>query len=268
MLPAKRGDLAIIRTVSRIAYQHLPTESTIRYELAVVTSITRDKTVKAVRMITGREAAAGNTKPTDVTKLPRFGMLILPAAELRVTDAIAAMLDRRANPETGALPTCTNPLDLLRDLHPWTTGSTSCLDELRSAAYRFLLESADQRCDDCGVTTYGDGRIDMSRTVPAVRCQPACPIGVNYTTNYPIGLDVEIIDGFAAGATAVIEGVSDHYPSDFPPDDKGTRYYSGRSYTVTLAYWGRRTFGEDVFRPSNPQLADRYTVRREAPATN
>ena len=253
MNPAKRGDLAVV---------HVGDRSADHYELAVVTSITRDGQVKAVRRITGRDAAAGTTAPTRLQAAPRGATIVLPAAQFSVSEAIAATIDRRAT-QAGDLPAYDNPVDLLRDLHPWTIGDTTCLDHVRGIAYAFLRNGADQRCDDCGVTTYGDSRIDISAAIPTVHCQPSCPVGVNYTTNYPVGLDVEVTRGFAAGATARIERVSDSYVADTPPDDAGTRYYSGRSYTVSLAGWGYRTLGESIFRPVDPHLADRYTVRRD-----
>ena len=257
MNPAKRGDLAVV---------HVGERSADHYELAVVTSITRDGQVKAVRRITGRDAAAGTTAPTRL-QAGRGATIVIPVAQFSVPEAIGAVLDHRAT-QAGDLPAYANPVDLLRDLHPWAIGDTTCLDHVRSIAYAFLRNGADQRCDDCGVTTYGDSRIDTSAAVPTVHCQPSCPVGVNYTTNYPVGLDVEVTGGFAAGATARIERVSDSYVADTPPDEAGTRYYSGRSYTVNLPGWGCRTLDESIFRPVDPQLRDRYTVRREVTSSS
>lgn len=259
MTAVKRGDLAIIHTSSP-AGRHEPTRW---LNLSVVTSITRAGDVKAVRQITGHGTTAGATKPTSIGRLNPHAMLIIPATQFRVAEALAAIQARHADPKTGGILDYASPVDLLRDLHPWATGPDDCLSRLRSAAHTEIRDNRDQRCAACGVTTYGDGRITTAEDgCPAAFCNPTCPVGVNFTTNYPIGLPVTITAGFAAGSTGRIDAVADAYPSDLD----GTAHYAGRSYRLTLYPWGERCLPEEIVAPQDPALADRYATRRETPA--
>ncbi|WP_433294517.1 hypothetical protein ACQP2F_33310 [Actinoplanes sp. CA-030573] len=228
-------------------------------ELAVITSITRDGRPRAVRRLTNRAAVAGQTKPVDVDRLQPHALRVVPAAQMRVNDALAAIQARRADADTGEVASYTSPVELLRDLHPWVVGPVDCLAILRAAAVVEVRDDRNQRCSACGVATYGDGRIVIADDgCPTAYCAPGCPIGVNFATDYPVGLEVIITQGFAAGAIGSIERVSDAYP----PDLDGTRYYAGRAYVMTLPYWGERQFTEDIVEPRDAQLVDRYAVRR------
>jgi hypothetical protein len=259
MQTARRGDLAILHTTTRTTHSAENDRTRLELELAVITSITRDGQPKAVRRITGRAAAAGQTKPISVDRLQPHALRVIPAAQLRVPDALAAMLGRRADLATDELPAYTSPVELLRDLHPWVVGPTDCLAVLRAAAIVEVRDGRDQRCGRCGVATYGDGRIVTGADgCPVAYCAPACPIEVNFTTDYPVGLEVVITQGFAAGAIGRIERVNDAYP----PDRDGTRYYAGRAYVMTLPYWGERQFTESIVEPCDTRLIDRYASRR------
>jgi ferredoxin len=258
---ARRGDLAVTQITTRIEYQHEPTQTSTRYRLSLVTSITREGQVKAIREITSRSALVGATKPIRVERLPRHSMVILPAAGFQVTAALAAVAERRADPANGSIDAYDSPVELLRDLHPWTIGERDCLAEIRHAAYRYVNDGNDKRCATCGVVTYDRTTIAIADDgCPVVHCSRACPVGVDFTTNYPVGLEVMVTSGFAAHLTARIERVSDAYP----PDRDGQSYYAGRSYSLRLPHWGYRSFPEQYVRPVDPDLTQRHAVRREA----
>src|ERR1044072_9841615 len=102
---AKRGDLAIVRTASRISVQNGDAYTTVSYTPAVVTSITGDGSVKAVREITGADAAAGETKPRTVAHLGTHSMIVLSQTDGSVVECLQAMIARRAG-EGGDLSAC------------------------------------------------------------------------------------------------------------------------------------------------------------------
>jgi hypothetical protein len=259
MQTARRGDLAILHAMNNTSQPASSAMTGLVLELAVITSITRDGRPKAVRRMTSHAAVAGQTKPVAVDRLQPHALRVVPATQMRVNDALVAILARRADADTGEMAPYTSPVELLRDLHPWVVGPVDCLAILRAAAVVEIRDDHDQRCSTCGVTTYGDGRIVIGDDgCPAACCTPACPIGVDFATSYPVGLKVIITRGFAAGAVGSIERVSDAYP----PDPDGTRYYAGRAYVMTLPGWGRRQFDEDIVEPREARLADRYAVRR------
>ncbi|MEV0734196.1 hypothetical protein [Polymorphospora sp. NPDC050346] len=251
MHPAKRGDLVVTKTAKRTLY-----------DVGVVTSITREGRIKTVRKITGRDSRAPEPKPTRIDDIPPHARAVLPATQIRVPDVIATITARRTDPDTGHLPPYTSPVELLRDLNPWTTGGTDCLESnIRPVAYLHVKDSTDQRCGTCGVTTHGVSRIafDADRC-PVAYCDPTCPLGVNFATDYPIGLEVIVKGGYASGAIAQIIGVTDAYPSEID----GTRNWVFRRYTLELPFWGVRHICEADVEPTDPTLIARYAVRRDA----
>lgn len=136
----------------------------------------------------------------------------------------------------------------------------------RAVAHHRLRNAIDDnsaRCHRCGVVMYGAAAIvdgPDGRLVAA--CQNTCPAGVNFHTAYPVGTEVMITDGFAMGAVARIEAVSDAYP----PDGQGIAHYAGRAYVVTLPSWGRRPISEDYVKPTDERLTDEYAVVRKPAA--
>ena len=252
MHSAKRGDLAIIRT----AGQH-GDRLAARYDLAVVTACTRDGDAKAVRHVTG--STAGNP-PTALNRLPSHALAVVPADRFHVAAALATI--QAGYGSTGAPASYASPVDLLRALNPHRKADPDCLATLRHLAYQHLSESPDQRCATCGVTTYGNGHVayDAAR-IPTAVCAGPCPTGVDYTTDYPVGLEIMITKGFAAGTITHIERVSDAYLSDTTRPGQPPAY-AGRSYTWTSPVWGRRTLAEDYVRPVDDGMAERYAVHR------
>jgi len=61
----RRGDLAIIESASRTYYVGAPTETSTRFELGTVASVTREGAIKSVR----RLGSAASVKPTPVERL-------------------------------------------------------------------------------------------------------------------------------------------------------------------------------------------------------
>jgi hypothetical protein len=259
-----RGDLAILHIHSRIAQQHGPGCDQASYRVALVTSITRTGEVKAVRDITGPDAIAGATRPIPVGRLPRHSMIIIPASRLHVANALAAILALRSDPGTGYLPAYDSPVELLRDLIPHHKADPGCLAVLRNAAYRHVEYATDQRCGICGVCGRDDYRITTDADGCPMRvCREECPIGVSFTTDYPIGLKVRVVGDFADGMTTRVEHVRDNCSTE-----PGQRpHYASRTYWVCLPGWGFRSFLESYLRPADERLTERYTVRRDESAT-
>ncbi|MGI5243171.1 hypothetical protein [Dactylosporangium sp. CA-139066] len=251
MKHAARGDLVIIRRTEQ-------TDSGTRahhFELGTVASATRDGLAKTVRNITGTNTA----RPVRLDESAALNTLVIPASRFYVTPALDRIRADRTDLQSGQVPVYDSPAVLLRDLAPFHAADPDCLAELRAVAVRHLIEDPDARCATCGVITHDHGSINYDDDrCPFVACAPACPIGVDFTTNYPVGLSVRITRGFAEGATATIESVGDAYP----PDLDGRTYYAGRSYFVTLPFWGRRGFPEQFVCPTDETAITRYAVRR------
>jgi hypothetical protein len=260
MQQVRRGDLLVTQSVEpNDGLRTVDQRST--YHLALVTSATRERQLSRARRITGRDTdsvylTAGALAPSFWT--------ILPAATLHVADAVAAITATRSRPGAVLLPPYTSPVELARDLAPWRRGDHD-LGELRSAAYRFTQEDDDKRCARCGVTCRDRARIEFdTNDCPVAFCDPACPVGVAFVTDYPVGTQVQITQGFAAGATVAIKRVSDSFVNEpFRPQDPPE--YVGRSYVVDLPYWGRRPMTEDIVRPVDEALVNQHAVRRPAP---
>ena len=259
MLQAHRGDLVITRTADK-RDDGTHTYRFDRFDLCTVVSCTRTGLAKTLLPITGGAYEAGRLFAVD--HATSGNMLVVPATRLHIPEALAAIRASRAD-SVGRLPGYDSPVDLLRDLNRWHNADPGCLANLRALAFRHVEQSGDQRCATCGVTTYGNGQVRPDTDdCPAAHCNPACPIGVDFATDYPIGLEMRITAGFAAGAIARIERVSDAYPADLD----GRTHYAGRTYVLTLPYWGTRGFPETIVCPVDDAVHDRYAVHRTAPS--
>lgn len=270
MRKAHRGDLLVTYSIEAADGFRTAAQRT-TFHLSVVASVSREQEIVRARRITGlaTDSAYLTAKQLAPTSRPSGTWLrpvtleLLPATELRVTEAIAAITAQRGVPGEQLLPPYASPLTLARDLASWCKAGYG-LGELRSAAYRFLQEDDDMRCARCGVTCRDRAGIEFDDDdCPFAVCDPVCPTGVNFTTSYPLGTEVQITAGFAAGATATVERVSDSfvsepYVTDEPP------VYVGRSYVLLLSYWGRRPMTEEIVRPVDESLVERHAVRRPA----
>ncbi len=128
------------------------------------------------------------------------------------------------------------------------------------AGIRELIDFHKAFCCHCGVKLYGKGDVVVGAGGVMIGICPGgeCPVGVNFTTIYPAGLEVMVVSGFATGMVATIEDVSDAYPRDHT----GRAYYGGRSYVLTLGSYGRRPMSETILRPTDESLIGRFTVAR------
>lgn len=270
MRKASRGDLLVTYSIEAADGFRTATQRT-TFHLAVVAGVSREREIVRARRITGLATDSAYITAKQLTPILQpsgawsrpVALELLPAAELRVADAIAAITAQRGKPGEILLSPYASPQELARDLAPWRKDGHN-LGELRSAAYRFLQEDDDMRCARCGVTCRDRARIEFDDDdCPIAVCDPACPTGVNFTTSYPLGTKVQITTGFAAGAIAAVERVSDSFVNEpYLPDEPPV--YVGRSYVVDLAHWGRRPMTEEIIRPVDEDLVDRHAVRRPA----
>src|SRR5439155_26218157 len=117
--------------------------------------------------------------------------------------------------EPGYLPGYDAASELLRDLLPHTR-DRDALARLTYHARRHVQDDIDFHralCARCGVNTYDKGTADTDAAgCPVPMCQTS-PAGVDFTTAYPVGTEVMVTDGFAAGSIARIESIADAYPT-------------------------------------------------------
>ncbi len=261
----KRGDIAVIRTVTRIAYQDAPGTEHVTYSLAVVTSITRDSHVKAVRMIDSASALAGITSPIMRQRMGEHGMLVISQQDGSPKDALAWIIAERAT-DNGYLAPFESAIDTFRALRRWFS-LTAPMEMLQRLAADEMRADRHQRCHKCGVYTRGRGTVTCTSDDVVAECAPECPRGVDYATDYPVGTEIKVTSGFAQYLTAHVISVTDYaigaHKAEVPPFE-----YAGRSYELRLPGYGLRMLGEAYVTPVDADLAARYAVNRETPESS